>query len=119
MSLIPWLTGVCLRRAFYRLTLDECGIGCCLSFGTVLSHPMARVGKSVYVGLYCSIGDATLEDDVLVASHVSIMNGYRQHGIERLDIPVREQPGQWPRITIGRDSWIGERAVVAADVGRH
>jgi acetyltransferase-like isoleucine patch superfamily enzyme len=47
------------------------------------------------------------------------MNGAAQHGIERLDIPIREQPGTWPRIIIGRDSWIGDRAVVAADVGKH
>jgi acetyltransferase-like isoleucine patch superfamily enzyme len=65
------------------------------------------------------IGDATLEDDVLIGSHVSIINGRRQHGIEKLDLPVREQPGSYPRITIGRDSWIGDRAVVTACVGNH
>lgn len=65
------------------------------------------------------IGDVTIEEDVLVGSHVSIINGNRQHGIARLDIPVREQPGEFPRITIGRDTWIGDRAVVMADVGKH
>jgi virginiamycin A acetyltransferase len=59
----------------------------------------------------------TLEDDVLLGSQVSIANGGGQHGIERLDIPIREQPGTWPHITIGRDSWIGDRAVVLANVG--
>ena len=29
------------------------------------------------------------------------------------------QPGVWPRITIGADSWIGERSTVLADVGMH
>ncbi|MBI3463904.1 MAG: acyltransferase [Planctomycetes bacterium] len=119
MSLVPGLTGVYLRRAFYRLVLPRCGKDCCLSFGTVFSHPTAEVGRNVYVGLYGCLGDVTLEDDVLLGSHVSIANGGAQHGIERLDIPVREQPGVWPRITIGRDSWIGDRAVVLADVGRH
>jgi acetyltransferase-like isoleucine patch superfamily enzyme len=71
------------------------------------------------VGLYCCLGDVTLEDDVLLGSHVSVMNGGSQHGIERLDVPIREQQGTWPRVTIGRDSWIGDRAVVLADVGRH
>jgi acetyltransferase-like isoleucine patch superfamily enzyme len=47
------------------------------------------------------------------------MNGSAQHGIDRLDVPIREQPGVWPRITIGTDTWIGDRAVVMADVGRH
>ena len=63
--------------------------------------------------------DVTIEDDVLIASHVSIINGCHQHGTERLDIPLREQRGRFERVTIGRDSWIGERATVAANVGRH
>jgi acetyltransferase-like isoleucine patch superfamily enzyme len=118
-SLLPGLTGVYLRRAFYRLTLRRCAADCCLSFGTVFSHPTAEVGRSVYVGLYCVLGDVTLEEDVLLGSQVSVMNGGGQHGIERLDVPIREQPGTWTRITIGRDSWIGDRAVVLADIGRH
>jgi virginiamycin A acetyltransferase len=34
-------------------------------------------------------------------------------------VPIREQPGTWPHITVGRDSWIGDRAVVLANVGKH
>jgi acetyltransferase-like isoleucine patch superfamily enzyme len=118
-SLIPGLPGVYLRRAFYRLVFRRCGADACLSFGVIFSHPTAEVGRSTYVGPYCCLGDVTLEDDVLLGSHVSITNGAAQHGIERLDVPVREQPGTWPRVTIGRDTWIGDRAVVMADVGRH
>ncbi len=118
-SLIPGLTGVYLRRAFYRRILPRCGDGCCLTFGTTISHPTARIGRDVYVGSFCSLGDVELEDDVLLASNVSIMNGCEQHGIERLDVPVREQPGRFTPVAIGRDSWIGERAVIAANVGRH
>ena len=119
MSLFPGLAGAYLRRAFYQLVLPRCDSGVCISFGTIFSHSTAKIGRDVYVGNYCVIGDVTLEDDVLVASHVSITNGCEQHGIERLDVPVREQPGQWPRVTIGRDSWIGERSVIMADVGKH
>jgi virginiamycin A acetyltransferase len=119
MSLLPGLLGVYLRRAFYAMAAQQCGEDVCISFGTVFSHPTVSLARKVYLGVYCVIGDATLEDDVLIGSHVSIMNGAKQHGIDRLDIPVREQPGEWPRITIGRDSWIGDRAVVMADVGKH
>lgn len=118
-SLLPGLTGVYLRRAFYRLVLPRSAADCWVGFGTVFSHPTAEVGNRVYVGVMCCLGDVTIEDDVLLASHVSVANGGGQHGIERLDIPIREQPGQWVRITIGRDSWIGDRAIVLADVGRH
>jgi acetyltransferase-like isoleucine patch superfamily enzyme len=118
-SLIPGLTGVFLRRAFYRLVLSHCGAHACLSFGTVFSHPTAAVGRAAYVGLYCCLGDVTLGDDVVIASQVSVMNGSGQHGIERLDVPIREQPGTWRHITVGCDTWVGERAVILADVGRH
>ncbi len=118
-SLVPGLTGVYLRRAFYKLVLPRCDADCCLSFGTIFSHPTARVGRNVYVGLYCCLGDVTLEDDVLLASQVSVANGGAQHGIDRLDVPIREQPGTFPHVTIGRDTWVGDRAVVLADVGNH
>lgn len=118
-SLIPGLTGVYLRQAFLRSTTKGCDADVCVSFGTLFSHPGVSLGKTVYIGNYCSIGDVTIEDDVLIASHVSIMNGCRQHGTARLDIPVREQPGHYEAVTIGRDSWIGERATVAASIGRH
>ncbi len=118
-ALAPGLTGVTLRRAFYRLVLPQCDGDCCISFGTTFSHPTARIGRSVYIGLYCSIGDVTLEDDVLVSSNVSILNGGKQHGTARLDIPIREQPGVYTHVTVGRDSWIGDRSIVMADVGRH
>jgi virginiamycin A acetyltransferase len=119
LGLVPGLTGVYLRRAFYRIVLPRCGADAFISFGTILSHPTAEIGERVYVGAYCVLGDVTLGDDALLASHVSVTNGAAQHGIERLDIPIREQPGTWPRVRIGRDSWIGERAVVMADVGDH
>jgi acetyltransferase-like isoleucine patch superfamily enzyme len=117
-SLLPGLTGVYLRRAFYRLTLRRCSVDCCLCFGTVFSHPTAEIGRNVYVGLFCVLGDVTLEDDVLLGSNVSVINGGGQHGIDRLDVPIREQAGVFSRVTVGRDSWLGDRSVVLADVGR-
>jgi acetyltransferase-like isoleucine patch superfamily enzyme len=118
-ALVPGTIGDYLRRAFYRWALPACGRDVCISFGTVVSHPTAELGSKVYVGVFCMLGDVSLHDDVLVGSHVSIINGRRQHGIDRLDIPVREQPGEFPRVVIGKDSWIGDRAVVTANVGQH
>jgi virginiamycin A acetyltransferase len=118
-SLAPGLTGAYLRRAFYRLVFRHCGAGSFVGFGTVFSHPGCSLGRNVYVGVFCCLGEVTLEDDVLIGSHVAIMNGSEQHGTARLDIPVREQPGRWPHVTVGRDTWVGDRAVIMADVGRH
>jgi len=119
ISLIPGFTGIYLRRAFYSHILLKYDPGTCISFGSTISHPTAEIGRNVYVGLFCSLGSVIIEDEVLVSSHVSIINGGNQHGTKRLDIPTCEQPGIWKPITIGRDSWIGERSIVMADVGKH
>jgi len=119
MSLAPGICGVYLRRAFYRLVLPRCGRDSWIGFGTVFSHSTVEIGARAYVGVYCCIGDVSVGEDVLIGSHVSITNGSGQHGTERLDIPMREQPGSWPRVTVGRDTWIGDRAVVMCDVGNH
>ena len=119
LSLLPGLSGIYLRRAFYSLVLAEVGPESVISFGVLLSDERTVIGRSVYIGPNCVLGEVEIGDDVLLGSHVSVMNGARQHGIDRLDVPIREQPGEWPRITIGRDSWIGDRAIVMADVGEH
>ena len=118
-SLVPGLTGIYLRQAFYRLVARHCGPSAWIGFGTIFSHSEISIGNTAYIGNFCSIGNVTIEDDVLIASHVSIMNGCHQHGTSRLDIPLREQPGRYEPVTIGRDSWIGEHATVAASVGKH
>lgn len=119
IALIPGTTGVYLRHAFYRHAMPDCGRDACISFGTVFSHSGVTVGRTTYIGNYCSIGDIQIGDDVLIASHVSIMNGCNQHGIDRLDVPVREQTGTYPPVSIGEDTWIGEQATVTASVGKH
>ncbi len=119
LCLLPGTVGVYLRRAYYRLVFRKCGNDSWIGFGSVFSHPNCNVGHNVYVGCFCCLGEVTVEDNVLIGSHVSITNGAAQHGTGRLDIPVREQPGTWPHVTIGCDTWIGDRAVVMVDVGRH
>ena len=119
LATVPGILGEYLRLAFFQWVLPRCGRNSCIGFGTIFSHPTAEIGENVYVGPYCILGDVTLGDDVLLASGVSIANGTNQHFFDRTDIPIREQGGEYPRVTIGEDSWIGERAVVLADVGAH
>ncbi len=113
----PGLGGEWVRREFYRLSLDECSSDCCISFGTILSKRGARIGARVYVGTNCTLGLVTLESDVLLASNVDVISGSGQHRFEETDTPIREQGGSFTRVTVGADSWIGNRTVVMADVG--
>lgn len=119
VALIPGVLGVYCRRCFYCLIFPRFGVDVEIGFGTIFSHPTAALGNRVYIGAFCVIGEVAIDDDTLVASGVSIANGGQQHGIDRLDIPIREQPGTWQRVHIGADCWLGERSVVLADVCDH
>lgn len=117
-SLFPGLFGNYLRRAFYYLTLPSCSLDCNICFGTIFSSEKAQIGKRVYIGTNCTIGDVNIGDDVLLGSNVDIMNGAKQHYIDDVTIPIREQGGEYPKVRIGEDTWIGNGATVLCDVGR-
>jgi len=116
-GLVPGVLGGFLRRAVYRLTLRRCGAGVSVGFGTIIATADVEIGDGVYIGPFCNIGHATIGDDTLLGSNVSLLGGTKQHGISRLDVPIRHQPGEYRRITVGRDVWIGNGAIVADDVG--
>ncbi len=116
-SLIPGLIGEYMRREFYKLSLQKCSDDCCICFGTIFSHPTAEVWKGVYIGAYCTIGMVSIGENVLLGSNVDIMSGRRQHSFERLDLPIKEQDGKFKRIHIGADTWVGNGAIIMANVG--
>ena len=117
VSLWPGFVGEYVRREFYRLSLEECSSDCCISFGTIFSKRGARVGRRVYVGTNCTLGLVTLGDDVLLASNVDVLSGAEQHRFDEPGVPIREQGGKFTRVTVGADSWVGNRTVIMADVG--
>jgi virginiamycin A acetyltransferase len=119
LSLMPGKLGIFLRRAFYRCTLDEFSTDCAIGFGTTLAHRQVRIGRGVYIGVRCSLGCVAIEDHVTIGSNVDILSGRRQHGIDDLDVPIQEQPGHYSQVRIGRNSWIGNSAVVMANVGEN
>lgn len=118
LSLLPGLIGEYLRREFYRLTLQSCSNDCCISFGTIFSHPDSSIGKGVYIGAYCTLGKVSLGDYVLLGSNVDIISGKKQHNFSDLETPMKFQGGSYEKIYIGEDSWVGNSAVVMANIGK-
>lgn len=116
-SLIPGLPGVFARRSFYRMTLDRCAIDVHFGFGTTLAHREVTIGWRVYVGSRCSLGMCRIGDDATLGSNVDLLSGRRQHGIEDLYRPVQQQGGAFTPVEIGRNCWIGNSAVIMADIG--
>jgi virginiamycin A acetyltransferase len=117
LSLLPGKVGYFLRNAYYRLTLRRCRMGCQLCFGTYFMHSEAELGHSVYIGTRCLIGIATIGDEVLLADHVQILSGGRQHLPS--NHPSQEHAPAFIRVHIGAGTWIGTGAIVMADVGEH
>lgn len=113
-SLVPGAPGQYLRTSYYVQTLARCPCDLAMAFGSFFSHPGVRLGRSVVIGSYSIIGQAELEDDVLVASHVSVLSGKYHHG---RPLTGDENPSLTP-VTIGAGSWLGQGSIVMASLGR-
>ncbi len=112
------LLGIYVRQAFYRYTTGGVGRDVCFGFMSVFSKPAVRIGQRVYIGRFCSIGWAEIQDDVMLADGVQILSGRHQHGAESQDGgALRDNEQVYRCVTIGRGAWIGAGAVVMADVG--
>lgn len=117
-SLFPGAIGVYLRKNFFRLAMTQCDRQCCIEFGTIFSHFDTEVGKGVYIGANCNIGKCKIEDNCTIGSNVHILSGSRQHFFDDLNTPIQEQGGVFKKIVIGEDSWIGNCALILANVGK-
>ena len=117
LCLFPGIVGNYIRFAFYRMSTASLGDDSCISFGVTLAHPDIRIGRGVYIGPWCNLGLCTVEDDVLFGSDVHVISGFNQHGHDDISVPMREQRGELLNVKIGRDSWIGNKAVVGNHVG--
>jgi virginiamycin A acetyltransferase len=112
------LLGIYARQAFYRYTTEGVGRDVCFGFMSVFSKPAVRIGQRVYIGRFCSIGWADIQDDAMLADGVQGRSGRHQHGAKPQDgQSLRDNELTFTRVTIGRGAWVGAGAVVMADVG--
>ena len=113
-ALVPGHPGLWIRAAYYCATLDECSWHTHIGFGSLFTHRGARVAAHVSTGSYCVMGHVHLGTGTRLASRVSIPSGKRQH----LDESGALSDGtQFDTVTIGAGCWIGEAAVVLANIG--
>jgi acetyltransferase-like isoleucine patch superfamily enzyme len=115
------MRGVLWRQAFYKKTLSRCGKDVYVGFQSVFSMREAELGDRVYIGRFCSVGFAKIGDEVMLADHVQILSGGKEHILEDASADNRGNRQSYDQvyrqIRIGKGSWIGAGAVVMADVG--
>lgn len=114
-ALAPSLPGSYLRAAYYKLTLLDCSIDITISLGTYFVQPDTSVGSLVSIGSYCVIGRSKIGPRTQIGSHVLIPNGSQQH-LRNSDGTLRDS--NEGVTVIGADCWIGDAAVVMAEVGQ-
>ncbi len=117
LALVPGKIGSYLRVAYYSMTLERCPRNGYIGFGTFFAHPEVELGGGYYIGAYNIIGMAKIGDHATIASHVSILSGKNQHGYKEIGKPIQEQAGVFRKITIGENCWIGNNAVIMANLG--
>lgn len=118
LSLIPGKTGSYMRVAYYHMTLEQCPTNGYIGFGTYFPHPELELGTGYFIGGYCIIGMAKIGDHATIASFVSILSGKNQHGYKEIGKPIQQQHGVFRKITIADNCWIGNSAVVMANLGK-
>lgn len=118
LSLLPGLTGSYLRVAFYRLAMKKCQGELFIGFGTLFSQQETELSDGVYIGPQCNIGRCRIEANCLLGSGVHIMSGKEQHHFGEINTPIREQGGTFKSVTIGEGSWVGNGALIMANIGK-
>ena len=119
LSLLPGKVGTYLRAGFYRFTFTTCSPDAVISFLVLFSQRDTEIKSGVYIGPQCNIGKCKIDKDTLLGSSVHIMSGKEQHNFDDLSKPIKDQGGVFEKITIGQNSWIGNGALIMANVGRH
>ncbi|WP_144776647.1 acyltransferase [Marinobacter maritimus] len=116
LSLIPGKFGIYTRAAFYRLACVETSDDILVGFLTVFSHPDTTICKGVYIGPNCNIGKCTIGDNTLLGSGVHILSGNQQHNFSDTELPIQQQGGEYTKVKVGADCWIGNGAILMVGV---
>ena len=108
-AMLPGLPGVSLRRAFYKLTLDECADSFFIGFGALFAHRHSRIEQDAYVGPYAVIGLAWLRRGCLIGTRSSIVSGTSMHSLDSQGRWTATDVRRFVQVEVGEYAWIWRR----------
>lgn len=139
---VPGRAGSLVRRILYRCALAEAGPALSIARGVEIGCARnIRLGNHVYLAPHAVLracedaeivignrfgangnarliadkgGRIRIGNDVMIGPNVVLRAS--NHGADRLDVPMWDQPHTGGTIAIGDDVWIGANAVVVAGV---
>lgn len=117
LAVAPGAPGIYLRRAFYHMTLDACSLRTFIGFGAVFSQRQVEVADGAYIGPYAIVGSCRIGEGCLIGSRASILSGGNLHELDEQGRWGASDLSKMKQVEIGAHAWIGEAAVVMADVG--
>lgn len=117
LALAPGLPGSYLRVAYYAMTLRSCSLECHIGMGSFFAHSHASVGRRVYIGMLCVLGQTDIGERTQIASGVQILSGGRQHGRNEDGRITGAEEGAFELVPIGANCWIGAGSIIMAEVG--
>ena len=118
LSLFPGQFGNYIRKAALGFIIKECHKDSLVAFGVLLSHQETSIESGVYIGPQCNIGKCHIHGNCLLGSGVHIMSGKKQHSFTDMDTPIKDQGGVFESVSIGEDTWIGNGALIMANIGK-
>lgn len=116
ISLLPGKPGIYIRAAFYYLACPNTSHDISIGFLTIFSHWDTTILSGVYIGPQCNIGKCMIGEDTLIGSGVHVLSGKRQHSFSNPTQPIKHQKGHFEKLSIGRDCWLGNNAVIMASI---
>lgn len=119
LSLIPGRFGVYARAAALSMWRDSIAPDVSVGFLTLIAQEDIDILDGVYIGPQCNLGSCRIGSGTLIGSGVHVMSGKCQHAFDDSASPIRDQQGELRKVHIGRDCWLGNGALVMADIGDH
>jgi serine acetyltransferase len=117
LAIVPTPLGDYLRQAFYWGACRHVHPFTRIAFGAILAHRDVEIAKGVVIGSFSIIGCARIGPNVLVAPQVSVLSGKYQHGRPQEREGHRHAELTLDPVSIGAGSFLGQGALILADVG--